>query len=160
MTARAFRTLLLLLAFAFCACSSFERDWRAAQTQRGTKRDPYAGVWDGKWTSALHGSPEKPAGGRLRCIFTPLDAETYRAYFKANWHGLATTYKVDFRTERHGGELRFRGEYDLGLLAGGVYRYDGRVTPERFESSYDSSYDTGRFEMARPKPPPPPRTEN
>jgi hypothetical protein len=159
MTGRlAFRVLRIVLAIAalgFGACSSFERDWREAHGQRGTVRDPFTGAWEGRWTSARHGSAEKPVGGRLRCIFTPVDAETYRAHFKANWHGLATTYKVDFRTERRGGELRFGGEHDLGPLAGGVYRYEGLVTRARFESSYDSSYDTGRFEMARPKPPAP-----
>jgi hypothetical protein len=155
MTARfALRILLLVAALGFGACSSFERDWRDAHTHRGTARDPFTGVWEGRWTSSRHGSPEKPVGGRLRCIFTPVDEATYRAYFKANWHGFATTYKVDFRTERSGGELRFSGGHDLGPFAGGIYRYDGRVTRERFESSYDSSYDTGRFEMARPKSPP------
>lgn len=145
------RLLLLVAALGLGACSTFERDWQASQARPTASSDPFAGAWDGRWTSAIHGTPAKPAGGRLRCIFTPVDAGSYDAHFKANWHGFATTYHVVLGTERRGGELRFRGDYDLGPLAGGVYRYDGRVTRERFESTYDSSYDKGRFEMARPQ---------
>lgn len=144
------RALLLLAALSLSACSTFERDWRASAARGVDAREPFAGAWDGKWTSSRHGSPGKPIGGRLRCIFTPAEAGGYRAHFKANWHGFATTYQVAVRTERRGNVLQFRGEQDLGALAGGVYRYEGRVTAGRFESSYDSKYDAGRFEMTRP----------
>lgn len=150
----AVRTFLLVAALGLVGCSSFEREWRDAQSYRGAGRDRFAGPWEGQWISSRHGSPPKPVGGRLRCILRPVDTAIYQAHFKANWHGLATTYKVDFRMDPRDGELRFLGGYDLGPLAGGVYRYDGRVTPARFESSYDSSYDTGRFEMRRPQSPP------
>jgi len=146
------RTLLLLAAFGLGACSSFEREWRENQVGSAISRDPFAGAWDGKWTSSRHGPPANRFGGRLRCIFTPKEAGKYDAHFKANWHGFATTYHVLFRTERRGEELRFRGEHDLGSLVGGIYRYEGRVTRERFDSTYDSRYDAGRFEMTRPKP--------
>ena len=47
-------------------------------------------------------------------------------------------------------DRRLRGSKDLGFLFGGIYRYEGRVTPVSFLATYDSSYDTGRFEMRRP----------
>lgn len=142
------RLCFLLAVLAVSGCSSFERDWRAARATPA--RDPFGGPWEGRWTSAIHGQPAKRAGGRLRCIFTPLEAQRYRADFKANWMAFASSYRVVFRTERQGRILRFRGGQDLGALFGGVYRYEGRITPERFVASYDSSYDQGRFELTRP----------
>ncbi len=154
MTGRSAFSLVVLLAAALAlgACSSFERDWQASRARGVSSAERFAGAWDGRWTSSRHGSPSKPAGGRLRCILTPADAGGYSAHFKANWHGFATTYRVALRTQQHGRVLRFSGEQDLGPLAGGIYRYKGEVTRQRFESTYDSRYDSGRFEMTRPVP--------
>lgn len=137
------------------ACSSFERDWknatRAPLTQSVPKRHAaFAGAWDGQWTSEKHRLPSGPAGGRLRCIFTPVDDTHYRAQFHANWLCFATGYEVTFDTQRRGGVLTFGGSHDLGAIFGGVYRYDGRVTPAHFLANFASRYDYGRFEMRRP----------
>ena len=46
--------------------------------------------------------------------------------------------------------VAFKGQEDLGLLAGGVYFYKGSADGERFTSTYESADDHGRFEMTRP----------
>lgn len=137
---------LLLLS----ACSSFEKEWRTAKAPAATaarKGDPFSGAWDGQWTSAKHQLPTGPAGGRLRCIFTKKSATQYQARFHANWLIFATGYEVDFATERRGNVLHFRGEQDLGAIFGGIYRYDGKVTPARFAARFIAKSDHGRFDM-------------
>ena len=64
----------------------------------------------------------------------------------------ATGHEVTFEAKRRGQTLAFHGSEDLGAIFGGVYRYDGVVTPQHFSASFASSYDHGRFEMHRPPP--------
>ena len=146
---KSLRALVLLAALlALGACSSFERKWADARP-RG---DAFAGRWDGKWTSAKHHAPfGGPAGGRLRCLLTKLDARHYRGEFRADWLYFSSGYTTVFDAERRGAELRLRGEHDLGPIFGGIYKYEGRVTAARFRACYDSSYDRGTFEMAKAK---------
>lgn len=114
------------------------------------KGDAFAGAWDGVWTSEKHRMPSgKEAGGRLRCLFTREDERHYRAKFCADWLIFSTSYAATFDTQRKGTALAFRGEHDLGAIFGGVYRYDGRVTPRHFSAAFASKYDYGRFEMDR-----------
>ncbi len=138
------------------ACSSFEREWKSAPhgsaKKTAAKADSFGGAWDGQWTSEKHRLPSGPAGGRLRCLFTRVDDAHYRARFHANWLCFATGYEVTFETQRRGDALAFRGAQDLGAIFGGVYRYEGKVTPGRFQASFASRYDYGRFEMRRPSP--------
>lgn len=138
------------------ACSSFDREWKAAAQRPAPtvsgKADRFSGAWDGQWTSEKHRLPSgEAAGGRLRCIFTQIDSAHYRARFHANWLIFASGYETTFQTKRRGGVLEFRGEQDLGAIFGGVYRYTGKVTAEQFRAHFASSYDHGRFEMARPR---------
>jgi hypothetical protein len=134
----------VLCGFVTISCSSFDSHWRAASVRGG---DPFAGRWDGTW----HSTRGTHHGG-LQCVFTQVDASQYRADFKAHWQIFAGDYSVVFETKTHGRELRFQGKQDLGGLGGGVYTYTGTVTPERFQARYDSSYDTGVFELKRPLP--------
>ena len=144
------RALALGALFALSGCSSFEREWKT-ERERGAERDPFTGRWEGRWTSAKHRTSTGPAGGRLRCILSKTDDRHYLARFKANWMIFASGYTVVFVTERHGQTLDLRGEHDLGPVFGGIYRYTGRITPAEFRATYDSSYDRGTFELARPK---------
>jgi len=133
------------------ACASFDRDWQAAAARPVRAADRVATAWDGKWTSEKHRLPNgTAAGGRLRCIFTRQDATHYRARFHANWLCFATGYEATFTTRPRSGGIDFRGEQDLGAIFGGVYRYEGRVTRDRFLARFASRYDHGTFAMSRP----------
>lgn len=141
----------LSAALLLGACSSFDREWKSAAPARSGKTERFGGAWDGHWTSEKHRLPSgAPAGGRLRCLFTRIDAAHYRARFRAEWLVFATGYEVTFTTAQQGGVLAFRGEQDLGAIFGGVYHYSGRVTPEQFHARFASRSDHGRFEMLRP----------
>lgn len=157
MTSRAWiRIVIGAWALALSACaSSFERDWKTAAQRVAVsqKGDPFGGAWDGVWTSEKHRLPSgKDAGGRLRCIFTKMDERHYQARFSAGWLIFTTNYESTFETQLRDGVLTFRGEHDLGAIFGGVYRYDGRVTPQHFSAGFTAKSDHGRFEMNRVAP--------
>ena len=77
----------------------------------------------------------------------------YTAHFWATyWKVFRYSYKVDLDFEQRDGVWHFRGDENLGWLAGGVYRYTGTVSSTNFHSCYESKYDHGTFEMDRPPP--------
>lgn len=139
-----FRVLLPLFLLLGGCSTKFERDWQRAAAR--PERDPFAGRWEGEWRSAKH----RNADGRLRCLLTPIAPQRYHARFKAEWMIFKSTYSTVFAAQRKGNEITFRGAENLGPLFGGVYTFTGKATPERFSATYDSSYDTGTFEMGRP----------
>lgn len=147
MKTRLLRLLLLLtLATSLDACSSnFDAKWQAAG--RRPANDPYAGRWAGEWKSTRGTHHD-----RLECVFTKQTPAHYTADFHAHWHGLSSSYTVGFATTPARDGLHFRGQQDLGKLQGGVYKYEGVVTPVKFQAHYDSSYDTGVFELRRVPP--------
>jgi hypothetical protein len=142
-------------ALALAGCASFEREWKAAERQPGmrsdARSDDFTGRWDGQWTSAKHRTKTGFAGGRLRCLLTKVDDRHYAARFKANWMIFTSSYRTLFAVERRGGALQLSGEHKLSAMFGGVYKYAGRVTPDDFTATYDSTYDHGKFEMRRPQ---------
>ena len=146
------RIAVLGCALALSGCASFNRDWSQASHQAAVRRsDPFGGAWDGQWTSEKHRLPSgDAAGGRLRCLFTRIDDRHYQARFHANWLFFATGYEVVFETTKRGKVLTFQGEQNLGAIFGGIYRYQGRVTPSHFSATFASRFDHGRFEMSRP----------
>jgi hypothetical protein len=151
------RFALLGWTLVLSACSSFNRDFKAAAAMApapARKAEPFGGPWAGRWVSEKHRLPNgAEAGGGLRCLFTKTDDTHYRAHFRATWLCFVSGYEVTFQTQRRGQVLFFEGEQDLGAIFGGVYRYRGQVTPEQFRAHFASAYDFGRFEMSRPAKP-------
>ena len=137
--------LAVSLALLNSGCSGgFEKQWRLAGAAPAS-RDAYEGRWEGKWISRKHRNAE----GRLRCIMTATGPAKYHARFKANWMIFSSTYATDFEVQRKRGAIAFSGAQDLGALYGGMYRFVGTATPQRFRAGYDSSYDTGTFAMEK-----------
>ena len=132
----------------FSGCSSFQKKWDAVG-QPG--KYEHASRWDGRWTSARHKSASGPAGGRLRCVIEPVADSRVLAHFRANWEAFSANYDVTFEPKsKRGGEVReFRGSHDLPKIFGGTYRYDARIAGDRFSARYDSSYDSGTFQLTR-----------
>ncbi len=132
---------LLLL----CGCSSFNREWRRVG-QQSAPHDSAVGRWEGHWLSHVNAH-----SGKLRCIITSDTNGIYAARFRATYmNTLSFSYTVRLQVEQRDGNWHFRGEEDLGAIAGGVYRYVGSATSTNFQSTYDSKYDRGIFEMSRP----------
>lgn len=137
----------LALVMAVSGCSSFRRSWRQAVSTPPPAND-ISGAWEGSWRSDVNGHH-----GRLRCIVTRLDAGRYRARYKATyWTIMRFSYTVDMLAEPSSGNtVQIRGEADLGWWGGGVYHYAGQASPTNFFSTYNSKYDHGIFQMARPQ---------
>lgn len=134
----------LLVLFA-CGCSSFNRDWKKA-AQMPVTLASMEGRWQGRWLSDVNGH-----NGKLLCIMSRQENGDYAARFRATyWKVFKFSYTVPLKAERTNDVWHFRGEENLGVLAGGVYEYAGNATPTNFHSTYGSKYDHGIFEMTRP----------
>ena len=127
-------------------CSGFDRAWKAAG-ERPTPENAITGRWAGTWQSET-----SDHSGKLRAMITEQDENTYLARYHATYAGWLTfETKARLRGEQTGeGRVEFRGEEDLGWLAGGVYEYKGHATPEEFFSTYRSKHDHGTYTMTRP----------
>ena len=142
---------VLVLALG-AGCSSFQGKWDAAGAPGKFQN---ASRWDGRWTSARHkNGAGQPEGGRLRCVMEPASEARIVAHFHANWQAFAANYEVTFSPKTPGGKkagggLEFRGTHELPKAFGGLYRYDARIAGDHFNARYDSSYDSGQFELTR-----------
>jgi len=158
------RTLLAALALNFCACTSFDREWRlwSPQTPPGTNvllrktgppptpQSPFDGRWEGKWASERHHKPfsNEAEEGTVRCVFTRMDPYRYRANFRATWLNFRSEYLVTLNGRRHGTTLHLHGTQPVSRIFGD-FRYDGTVTPTHFSLRYDARYDSGTMEMRK-----------
>ncbi len=141
------RFFLVLPALLLCGCSTFNRDWNRA-AQNPVPVNSVEGRWDGTWLSDVNGHT-----GRLRCLLVREGENRHQARFRATyWKVFRFSYTVPLQVEAEvrDGAWHFTGEEDLGKLAGGVYRYEGHVTPTDFFSTYRSEHDHGTFQMRRP----------
>jgi hypothetical protein len=136
---------LLLLS----SCSSFHSRWKAAATTP-PPHDDIVGRWEGSWRSDVNGH-----NGRLRCLVTKVSDQQYRAWYHAKYRKIFSfSYAVPLQVTVDGLAHTFQGQADLGWYAGGLYQYEGCATPTNFFSTYQSKYDHGIFQMARPEPAP------
>ena len=137
--------MALGLIFLFTGCSTFNRDWQRAGSS-ATPANDIDGRWDGIWQSDANGHR-----GRLRCLMNKIDARKYEARFHAKYRRvLSFEYTVALDVQSANDVFKFKGEADLGRLAGGKYYYEGSASPTDFLSTYRSKYDHGFFLMKRP----------
>lgn len=160
--------LLLLITVASLlpgCCYNFHREWRVwspatpkeshtvlrKYEPAPTPQSPFDGRWVGRWTSQRHRAPfsREMEGGELKCVFTQIDPYRYRANFRAEWLLGASQYLAELYGKQRGETLHLKGENHVSAIFGGSYRYEGTVTPGHFTLHYDSSYDTGTFEMRK-----------
>jgi hypothetical protein len=146
MHAKLITTILgALLCLAGSGCSSFHKNWRAAG-KVPTPTDDISGRWAGTWKSDSNGHNDK-----LRCVISKIDDEHYSAQFHAKYKKIFSFgYTVPLSVTKQLDRREFKGEANLGKLAGGVYTYVGFATPTNFFSRYNSKYDRGVFQMSRP----------
>jgi hypothetical protein len=138
--------LLAVAALLLAGCSSFNREWNTAIAQSASPAD-ISGPWEGQWTSDKNGHT-----GRLRGILRHTGNDEYDAHFQATfWKIFRASYRVPLKYNEAHGLYTLSGESDLGMLSGGLYRYEGEATPHRFFSTYENKYDHGTFEMKRPQ---------
>jgi hypothetical protein len=152
--------LLMVSLVAAGGCSTFSKDYDAAvaSSEAGVAAPSITGPWEGEWRSK--GGHQ----GRLRAILSvdPVSnlpgslgspyPQNYLARFEAKfWKIFTAHYDVTLRVVHQADQaVKLSGAQDLGWLAGGKYHYEATVTPEQFDTAYDSRVDTGEFHMRRP----------
>jgi len=123
-------------------CSSFNRDWRESKVVANS----FEGPWDGTWVSETSGHRD-----RLRCIVTRKSADQFEARYKARYRKIISfSYTTPLSATESNLTWHFKGEANLGKLAGGVYSYQGAASSSNYFSTYTSKYDQGIFQMQRP----------
>lgn len=138
---------LASLLWMTSGCSGFHRAWKAEQSKATTyAKEALTGAWEGTWLSEVNGH-----NGRLRALITENPDGTYNARYHAKYKRiLSFAYSVDVEAKEIPKGHAFKGEADLGRLAGGVYTYEGFATNGVYNATYDSKYDQGVFKMQRP----------
>lgn len=138
-------TALLLLSL-LSGCTSFERDWRHARLQPPAQPGTLAGPWQGTWLSEVNGHT-----GELRCLVTEKQPAEYEFRFKATyWKIFRYSYLVTLPVAYDAAGYSFKGQENLGWLAGGVYHYDGRIAGTNLNATYSCKFDHGTFKLSRP----------
>jgi hypothetical protein len=138
-------TLWLVLLCVGAGCS-FNSDWKR-MASHPVRTNDISGRWIGHWRS-----DRNDHNGQLRCILTPNSTNAHMARFRAQfWKVFATSYAVPLTLTQTNGGYTFQGQADLGKLGGGVYTYDGTITPFGMESIYNSKHDYGTFVLRRPR---------
>ena len=139
-----FRGFSHLLAAVFNNRSHFQRAWRAYMPAPDAMQT-IQGRWQGEWVSEDTGHR-----GELKCLLSRISADQLDATFLATFgRFLRVGYGVQLSATATGESLRLKGESDLGMLAGGVYEYEGEVNLTEFKCSYRCKYDHGIFRMKR-----------
>lgn len=129
-----------LLAPLTAHCRTFRARWAAAAGNQ-----PPGGCWEGQWRSGSTGH-----AGPLRMVLQPVALRLWQASFHAGYAGVfRACYTTAFTVVEADGRWRFTGSSDLGVLAGGLYEYDGDATTETFHARYRSRHDHGVFELRR-----------
>jgi hypothetical protein len=113
---------------------------------RAAEPDLSGGKWSGCWVSDKNGHR-----GPLRATFTKLGDDCYRVRFVGRfWKVVPFVYSVTLRvTEVHGDWVRLSGGVKLGPVLG-EFRCEAVATATRFEATFTSKGDHGRFSLSRP----------
>ena len=127
-------------------CSSFNRDWKKAAGQ------PIQGI-EGRWIGRWH-SDHNQHNGVLRCLISKKEGDLYETRFHAKYKlsilTISYPYNMVMTINSNGDTYNFKGEANLGRLAGGVYQYGGTGTTNNLAINYRSPKDHGTFRLQRP----------
>jgi hypothetical protein len=139
-----FRSFSHILAAIFNNRAEFERAWRDYKPTTGAARN-IEGRWLGEWVS-----DETGHSGELKCLLSRVRPNELEAKFLATFRGFFRVgYGACLGAEEMREGFRLRGQSDLGSLAGGIYYYEGEVTPGEFKCTYRGEYDQGIFRLKR-----------
>ena len=137
----------LFIAIFTMGCSSFNRDWRKAA---GQSTQGIEGRWVGRWHS-----DHNQHNGVLRCLINKKSGDLHETRFHAKYKlsifTISYPYDMEMTITRTDDAFNFKGEADLGWLAGGLYKYDGTGTTNNLAINYRSPKDHGTFRLQRPE---------
>jgi len=148
----------VLLAVTFCSCagpgfnSAYHKS--VAEYKAADPKPEIVGPWEGYWKSDVNGHT-----GKLRAVAAPApeterglsDGETYLFRYHATWAkvlsgGYTSPHQVFSDGE---GGYTTTAEKDIALL--GLYKSEGRIKGDKFESKYRSDGDHGIYVLQRPE---------
>lgn len=142
----AFIFIACVIGFGLSSCSiGYNHEWKLAAKDNFSH--DARGAWIGTWRSEASGHH-----GVLRAVVTPASIQSKQYDFLFHYHAtyakiLSGSFTARHRIDENG---KLTGTEDLGAFAGGVYNYEGHVTPTEFHATYRSAADHGVFEMTRP----------
>ena len=103
------------------------------------------GKWVGKWYCETTGH-----SGKLRCRLTQVGSDTYKARYDGTYQKfIPFWYTVEMQVVEREGVMHLNAEANLGLLGGGLYRYQGTIEGDAFLTTYSSEHHNGTFELRR-----------
>ena len=150
--------LLSAIAALLTGCNSFNRQWNELGEYPVQYTDA-TGRWEGTWSCEQTGH-----SGQLWCMVSQVEPERYELFFRAEWakifRGNYTLYVTPKQAEGSGesdhsdhadGTLHFKGETKIAGFLGGMYTFDGTITPTRFETDYTGPGNEGVFVLERPE---------
>ncbi len=144
--------LAAVLLLSNCS-TGFNRGWRLTLAEGRTASGPdITGAWQGTWRSEVNGH-----SGELRCMVSrqfaatcTFEEDSYRFHYHANFMKLfSATYAVKHQVRRTKSGFTFSGDQAIPGVGGGLYHYEGKVTPEDFRATYRCKSDHGVFELKR-----------
>ena len=148
---------LLAVMLSSCASPAFNSAYRraVADYRAADPKPEVAGPWQGYWKSDVNGHT-----GDLRAVATPAAAATvpadgvgegYQFRYHATWAKVLSggyTSPHEVRRNRAGG-YTVLAEKDIAFL--GVYKSEGTIKGDKFESKYRSDSDHGVYVLQRPQ---------
>jgi hypothetical protein len=83
-------------------------------------------------------------------VISPVAPALWKMHFRGEYSKLLRAcYSTDFNVVQQPDGWTFSGGSDLGVLAGGSYRYVGHATLTELICRYESARDHGEFKLRR-----------
>lgn len=139
---------VLGLLLSSCSGPAFNRAWKQAQHQ--PPADAVCGQWTGTWKSDFNGHH-----GKLQCVVTPpaKPGQPHGFFYRATWMRiLSGAYRAEHTVKPAGkAAWTLSGSHEMPSWAGGLYTYEGKLTPETFTARYECEIDHGTYALSRPE---------
>lgn len=148
--------VLLAVLFSACASPTFNSAYRksVAAYEAADPKPKVVGPWQGYWKSEVNGHT-----GKLRAVARPAAATVpvdgvggrYQFRYHATWAKVLSggyTSPHEVLSDGAGG-YTLEAEKDIALL--GVYKSEGTIKGDKFESKYRSDSDHGVYVLQRPE---------
>jgi hypothetical protein len=141
-----------VLGLFLCSCSGigFHRAWKKANAE--PPADPFCGQWQGTWLSEFN-----QHNGKLRCVVSPPESpgEPHHFHYHATWMRiLSGSYRARHTITPSGtSKWTLKGQHQMPGWAGGLYTYEGQLSPTSFNATYRCALDHGTFTLSRPESP-------
>ena len=140
---------VVLLGLAVCVCQSVgiaqDASTHKVTSKKVVEQVDLSGNWSGSWLSCKNGH-----NGKLRATFCRLNEHQVQATFVGSFAKiLPFRYNAVLQiVHEEDGVIVVRGSKRLGPIMG-VFSYEATISGDRFDATYQSRRDCGRWSMTR-----------